>query len=106
MLWLSGEPDTGSDELLCVDADAEPDVLLEVREFDLRLDALTWDGTHLWALRSSRFVLRIDPLTFEVLETYLLPDYRDDWQGIAAVGDQLSVIGQRDDEGVLVELES
>jgi hypothetical protein len=105
VLWLYGDPDTGPSELLRVDADAEPDVLIDARAFDLSLDALTWDGTYLWGLRGSGHIVRIDPDTLAVLETYLQPDDSDEWEGIAAVGGHLFVIGEPDSGGTLLELE-
>jgi len=49
-------------------------------------------------------VVRLDPATGRALATWVLPDDSVSWQGIAAVGGEIWVVGRINDEGVLVRV--
>jgi hypothetical protein len=69
-LWLFGfAKDSRLNSFLRVDTSSEPDVLIEAIDFDLPLDSMTHDGVNIWALNDGN-VLKIDPITFQVVETY------------------------------------
>lgn len=104
VLYLHGSSySRGKGRLLRVDSDAEPDVLLGAADLPVSLAGMTWDGTQLWGLiGGSLGVVRIDPATNRAVATYEVPDASVEWQGIAAVGSRLYLIGRKDGAGVLV----
>jgi hypothetical protein len=65
---------------------------------------MTWDGANLWALvgSSPQAVVRIDVNAARVVATFVVPDSSVQWQGIAAVGSQLFLVGRSGATGVLV----
>jgi hypothetical protein len=50
--------------------------------------------------------MRIDLGTGQVTRVYAIPDRSAYWQGIAAVGGQLFLLGQTDFEGAVLALET
>ncbi len=112
-LWLNGKnDDTSKYELLKVGVSwpvitfNDPD---DVYEFDY-LDALTWDGASLWSLsgRSNASIAKIDPVSLKAVETYRGPDPDIHWEGIAAVGSDLYLLGtdrdKSDNKGVIFQV--
>jgi hypothetical protein len=105
VLYLHGFSfDRGISRLLRVNSNAEPDVLLGAADFSLFLNSMTWDGANLWALvgSSPQAVIRIDVNAARAVATFAVPDNSVQWQGIAAVGSQLFLIGRSGATGVLV----
>lgn len=102
VLWAFGENEDDREmQFVKIDAEAEPDVLLEKVRFDTYIEALSWDGTHMWALTGDLVstIARIDMSTFKAVATYEIPS-RYNWRGIAAVGSRIFLIGeQRNDYG-------
>jgi hypothetical protein len=110
ILLLAGNSPTLGVRLLRVDTAAEPDVLLTDRALGVSLESMTFDGTSLWAISggnvNDQAVLRIDPATAVVLQSFAMPDPSVDWRGIAAVGGRLFLVGEPyADTGVLMEVE-
>ncbi len=69
-LLLFGRSDvTKNHTFLRVDTSNEPDVLIEAVEFDVFLDSVTHDGEFIWALYYG-YVFKINPRTYEAIETY------------------------------------
>lgn len=103
-LYLAGD----DNQLLRVDSDAEPDVLLGVNTIDSlgNLGAITWDGSSVWAIVSSnpQTIIRVDVNSGIVTASYPVPDATVTWQGIAAVGPQFFLIGSKSNEGVLCQV--
>lgn len=95
-----------------VDADAEPDVLLDSSPFDVGFIAgMASDGADLWVINNDLgtpeaiAILRIDPTTLEVVETFRTPDANVEWMGIAFVGERMFLLGaDAASEGVIAEV--
>jgi hypothetical protein len=61
---------------------------------------MSFGGNALWALNQyGQSVMRIDPATGQVTETFLIPDRSADWRAIAVVGNQLFVLGGHRERG-------
>ncbi len=103
-----GRGTDGVRRFLSVNSNAEPDLLLGISVFGVSLNGMTWDGTNMWALAGSGLstaIVQIDMTTFSALATYGTPDSAVDWQGIAAVGGNLFLIGRENaNQGVLMEV--
>jgi len=107
VLYLHGFASaTGVQQLLRVNSNAEPDVLLGAADFPVSLRSMTWDGANLWAIAgfSPQVVIRIDVNAAAAAATYIVPDTSVQWQGIAAVGSQLFLVGSKAGEGVLINV--
>jgi hypothetical protein len=106
VLWLFGWTDESQGRLLKVDASGEPDVLLAAFDLDASITGLSFGGNALWAMNSyGQTLMRIDPATGAVTATFLLPDRSANWRSIAAVDDQLFLLGDRVDQGALLVIE-
>lgn len=108
VLWFQGT-NQGAGRILKVDADAEPDVLLDSGPFDEFLAGMAWDGAELWMIVSnaveSMTILRVDATTLDVVETYRSPDTTVQWTGIVFLGERQFLLGiDPADEGVIVEV--
>lgn len=110
-LWLTGSNNQGKFKMLEVDADAEPDVLIESRTFAHRPDGLTTDGTDLWVIinviggANTSTIVQIDKTTLKAIATYESPDPDVEWTGITFHNDRLFLLGaDAADEGVIVEV--
>ena len=74
ILWLYGRTKGAPGRaFLKVTTEGEPDVLVDQAEFDVELYSITHDGSYLWGVVDDT-ILQIDPETFEVVNTYILPD--------------------------------
>jgi hypothetical protein len=107
VLFLHGRSaNTGVQRLLRVNSNAEPDVLLGAVDFPVPLRSMTWDGANLWAIVSFSppVVIRVDVNTATATATYAVPDATVEWQGIAAVGSHLFLVGRKSDKGVLINV--
>ncbi len=104
VLWLHGWPDDASSHrFVRVDADAEPDLLLGIDNFDVDVDAMTFGGGSLWALIDvDRHIIQLDPATLTPLQTYIAPDFAA-WHGLAWAEGSLYLIGSDADGGVLIQ---
>lgn len=99
ILWLHGESNVDDKyRFLKVDADAEPDVLLEAFEFDHRLEAIAWQTDSLWAVTDfpSR-VVEIDTTSRMVSETYDVPALNVYWEGMQIIGTRIFISGSKYD---------
>lgn len=107
ILWIQGQDNSGSDDevLLRVDSAAEPDVLLDRFVVGVALEGLTYDGTDLWgiaeifgrtseATRPQYVLVRVSTTNGEILETYPSPVRDTLLVGVAAVGDDLYLLGE------------
>ena len=68
---------------------------------------MAFDGTHLWGITTiaSQVVVKIDPATAEVLESYELPDENVSWNGLEVDGSHIYMLGlDLAGEGVIVRL--
>lgn len=109
VLWMHGYNSTDRvHRFLKVNAEVEPDALLDKADFDQFLLALTWDGASLWAITGyPQSVIQIDASTMKAIATYRVPDGQIEWQGIAAIDSSLFLIGDdyRNRAGVLIEVQ-
>jgi hypothetical protein len=101
VLWLHGHGREDSvARFLKVDSNSEPDVLLDVADFDVSFRSMAWDGTHMWAVTDAQNIVRIDLWTFQAVATYDSPDVTVEWIGIASApasaggGNSLYLIGR------------
>ena len=97
--------DLGVSRLLRVNSNAEPDVLLGAVDFPASLISMTFDGASLWAILGfppQQVIARIDVNTARATATFAAPDATVEWQGIAAVGSELFLVGRKDRAGVLI----
>jgi hypothetical protein len=94
-LWLIGNNDvTDVGEILKIDSNAEPDVVLQTFTFDGFFRGLAWDGAFLWTIANDGSVIKIDPASGEATATYEGLDPEIYWNAIAAVGEDLYLAGQ------------
>ncbi len=104
VLWLHGTI-VGSDgyQMLRVNSDAEPDVLLDVRAYDANIRSMAWDGASLWLLfGEDDYVIQVDPTTLAPLHIYTAPSDVD-WVALAWVEDSLYLLGAGAGGGVLIQ---
>jgi len=99
-LWLSGYDFASSkSQLMQVDSDAEPDVRILVRDFNLVVNALTFHGGHLWGLINDPGgpqIIRIDYNNGKVVESYKLPELGDgdSYQGLTSLNGKLYLLAK------------
>ena len=99
-LWLHGWNDANEGRLMKVAASGEPDALVEAFDLDADIGGMTFAGNELWALNEyAQTVMRIDVATGHVTGTFSLPDRTAWWHAIAAIGDQLFVLGEGNTQG-------
>ncbi len=106
VLWIHGTASgLGVGQMLRVNSDAEPDVLIGVNPLDVEIEALAWHSATLWALIDAGpyIVVQFDPVTLVPVRTYLTPRPEAHWRGLAWIGDSLYLIGDEAGEGVLVQ---
>lgn len=104
VLWLSGNNSAANElRLMRVNSNANPNVLNGVTKFNAGLRAMTFRNTELWAVTSTspQVVITINGSTFKATATYAVPDPAVAWTGIAAVGNQLYLLGVFQGAGVL-----
>lgn len=109
VLWLHGYSyDEGKASFLRVNSNAEPDVLISQDAFDASINALAFDGTHLWAVvgyGEAARIVEINVGTFKAVKTYKNPDNTLQWRGIAATNGSLFLLGEAiGNEGVIYEV--
>ncbi|GJM25814.1 MAG: hypothetical protein DHS20C16_22290 [Phycisphaerae bacterium] len=75
-----------------VNAEVEPDEMLDNAEFDLFLSSLAFDGELVWAMRGRNLML-IDPVEYVVVATYRLPDPTVRWYGVTVLGTDIWIVG-------------
>jgi len=97
---------SGNAVLLEVSSDLEPDVLVSQKSLNVSLRSFAFDGTHLWGVSGfgTQVILQIDPVTATVANTYESPDPSVQWIGIAVVGADLLLSGERAGAGVIVHV--
>jgi hypothetical protein len=107
VLWIHGADLLGADQMLRVDSDAEPDVLISVEPLDVEIEALAWHSDSLWVLVDADpyIVVQFDPAGLTPVRTYTAPRPQARWRGLAWVGESLYLIGEESGEGVLVQTE-
>ncbi len=108
-LWLHGRPFEGQyGQFFIMDTSGEPDVIDDTIAFNRDLRGLAFDGTDLWGIVTvaSQSVVRIDPLTGDVLQSFEVPDVDVSWSGIESVGgEHLYMLGtDLEGNGVLYKL--
>ena len=104
VLWLAGNNSAANESrLMRVNSNATPNVLNGVTKFNTSLRGMTFRSTELWALTgtSPQVVITINGSTFKATATYAVPDPAVSWTGIAAVGNQLYLLGVFQGAGVL-----
>lgn len=104
VLWLCGAV-VGSDghQVLRVNSDAEPDVLLDVRALDANAGSMAWDGATLWLMiGDDDSIIQVDPVTLAPLHTYTAPSDVD-WVALAWVENSLYLLGAGAGGGVLIQ---
>ncbi len=95
-LWLHGRPfDSQYGQFFIMNTNGEPDVIEDTISFNRDLRGLAFDGTDLWGIVTvaSQSVVRIDPTTGDVLQSFEVPDVDVSWSGIEVVGDTLFMLG-------------
>jgi len=95
ILWLHGLDATGPNQLLRVDSDANPNVLVSTTSLDLYLEAMTWYGGALWAVDSTagrQALVEIDPELGQVTRTFRTPAPDLTLRAIGAVGHRLFLL--------------
>jgi len=84
-------------QILVVNAEAEPDVLVNAFDFALRIEEMTMDGPDLLVLAGfPTHVYRIETNTMKVVETFSLPLFVNrDLEGIEVDGDAIFILMER-----------
>lgn|GEM_PF-807663 len=110
VLWLHGFSfNDRVNRFLRVNAEVEPDVLLEAVDFDVILTSIAFDGTNLWGILGfgpGQEIVQIDPATFQAIATFESPNPQVSWRGIAATGTgTLFLLGETDSgQGIIIEV--
>jgi hypothetical protein len=109
-LWLHGrEFDDQFGRFYVMITNGEPDLIERQISFNRDVRALAFDGTDLWAVVTvaSQVVVRIDPATGNVLESYEVPDEDVSWAGLEIAPDGMYMLGtDLSGGGVIVHLNS
>ncbi len=95
-LWLHGRPfDDEFGRFFVVNTNGEPDVVEQEISFNRDLRALAFDGADLWGVVTiaSQSVVRIEPSTGKVLETFEVPDEDTSWSGLVFDDDFMYLLG-------------
>lgn len=107
-LWLHGDTDTVGRVFLLVAAQREPDPLVKTIPFDTHLEGLTYHQGELWAIAEllTRSIVRINPATGELLETFEVPDEDVRWMGLSFDADgRMFMLGTTlAEKGVIAEV--
>ncbi len=107
-LWIHGRSFADSfGRFYVVNTNGEPDFVEQTFSFNRDLRALAFDGTHLWGIATiaSQTVVKIDPATAQVVESYELPDENVSWSGLEVEGGHIYMLGtDLAGEGVVVRL--
>ncbi|MCB9853463.1 MAG: hypothetical protein H6819_10240 [Phycisphaerales bacterium] len=96
-LYMFGQDDeTLALQILIVDSEAEPDVLLNTVEFRGYLEAMAFDGTDILAIGNyPQYLYRISIDSFKVTETFHLNDQDGgQFQGVAVVDGAVYLLGK------------
>lgn len=112
VLWVLFESDADNKyRLLKIDVAADPNVLLEAVVFDHRLEGMVFHDGFLWAIATSPSpdtIVKIDPVTLQVVTNYAAPIFDVDMEGLASTGDRLFLLTEEftdgKDFGVIYEL--
>jgi hypothetical protein len=105
VLWMLGSAAGGEGrQMLRVNSDADPNVLLDVRPFDALSRSVAWHGASLWLLLGEDdSVVQVEPTTLAPLRTYTPPSDVE-WVALAWVGDFLYLLGtDSGGDGVLIQ---
>ncbi len=86
------DPSSDRRKFATVNAEVEPDTMLDNVEFDLFLASLAFDGELVWAMRG-RHLMLIDPVEYVVVATYRLPDPTVNWYGVTVLGTDIWIVG-------------
>jgi hypothetical protein len=95
-LWLHGRPfDSQFGQFFIVNTNGEPDIVEDEMSFNRDLRALAFDGTELWGIATvvSQTVVRIDPATGKVLDSFEVPDEDTSWSGLVFAGSHMYLLG-------------
>lgn len=107
-LWLHGRPfDNQYGQFFVMNTNSEPDLVEDTISFNRDIRAMTFDGDHIWAVATvaSQTIVRLDPVTADVIESYDVPDPDVSWSGLEVVADIIYMLGTGlDGNGVIVEL--
>jgi len=107
-LWLHGRAfDTQFGRFYVMNTNGEPDAVEEMISFNRDIRAMAFDGDDLWAVVTvaSQTVVRTDPSSGDVLQSFEVPDVDVSWSGLEVVGDTIYMLGtDLDANGVLYEL--
>ena len=103
-LWVGAwAENTEAQQLVRIDAESEPDVLIQRFPF-VTLNALTAGNGRLWGLAYPNNVIEIDPTAGKALRTYRIPGRVNYLTSIAVVGDRIFVLDDLYGESALIEL--
>lgn len=106
-LWIHGRPfDDQFGRFFVMNTNGEPDLVEQELSFNRDLRALAFDGEQLWGLVTiaSQAVVRIDPTTAKVIETFEVPDQSVSWNGLVVDGRHMYMLGTGDTGGILMRL--
>lgn len=104
-LWIHGRPfDSQFGSFFVVNTNGEPDLVERVVSFNRDLRALAFDGAELWGIVTiaTQSVVKIDPDTGMVVESYQVPDEAVSWGGPVFEGAHMYLLGSDSaNEGVI-----
>lgn len=95
-LWLHGRPfDAQIGQFYVMNTNGEPDQVERTLPFNRDLRALAFDGADLWGVETlaTQMIVRIDPATGQVLESYEPPDRQVAWSGLEYAPDGMYLLG-------------
>jgi len=112
LLYVAGRDfDLNRNQILKVNAEVEPDVLVEAFEFELPFEAMAFSGDDLYILGGFPYhVYRVNPDTMKVVESFSLPfSFTSEPQGIVVDGETIYLLQDdfrnRPNSGEIVRLE-
>ena len=78
-----------------MNTNGEPDQVERTLPFNRDLRALAFDGADLWGVETlaTQMIVRIDPATGQVLESYEPPDRQVAWSGLEYAPDGMYLLG-------------
>ncbi len=112
LLYLTGRDfDLGRNQILKVNAEAEPDVLVGAFDFELNIEAMASDGADLFVIAGFPYhIYRVNPDTMKVVESFSPPlSFNSEPAGLVVDGDTFYMLQEnfrnRPNSGEIVQLE-
>jgi|GEM_PF-2648911 len=112
LLYLTGRDfDLGRNQILKVNAEAAPDVLVGAFDFEFRIEAMAFSGADLFVIAGYPYHLyRVNPDTMKVVESFSLPlSFNSEPAGLVVDGDSFYMLQEnfrnQPDSGEIVQLQ-